>query len=626
MTARIPGNDHRVLTPPELGAWTPSLRVSVVVPAYGGQDKLDLVLAGLAGQSYPAELTEVIVVDNGSDPPLRLPALRPPGTRLITCPVPGRAHARNAGLAAATGDVIHWLDSDVVLDRRSIEAHMRWHHAAPYLVVTGYLRFTPAEPPTPEAVAAAGDLAELFEPAEPHAWLVDLIERTGGLTDNPHRAFSLHVGGATSVGAALLTAAGPMDTDLILGQDTEMGYRLAQAGAVFVPEPLSRAFHLGPTMRMRGKAPIDRVSHAFVADRIPSYRWLRSHPARQWKVPYLEVVVEAGGRAGYDEVRATVDAVLAGTLPDVAVTVVGPWDRVAAEGRAPLRNPDLETALVRGHYAHEGRVRFALAAPEAARVTVPYREEAVPYPGEAAGERRPEGERGSVTAAPYRLRLPAGWTPGEDTLARLLDLAVEGEYGLVSVLLAEEAGKAGTPGNAEDAGDPGDADGAEGAEKAGDTGDAGGAASEGDAGDAGLVTARLERTAAFARAAIVAGEGEGLDDAVDDVFGVLWVDGETHGFTAGPRQITGRRSAYRARIEARAEADRLAKEAERLRGEVARWKEESGRWRRNAVELRREVGGLRKELAAARKELAAARKVMQLGLLSSVRRAITRRR
>ena len=73
MIARVAGNDYRSLTPPELGAWTPSLRVSVVVPAYGGQDKLDLVLAGLAGQTYPEDLTEVIVVDNGSDPPLRLP-------------------------------------------------------------------------------------------------------------------------------------------------------------------------------------------------------------------------------------------------------------------------------------------------------------------------------------------------------------------------------------------------------------------------------------------------------------------------------------------------------------------------------------------------------------------------
>ncbi|MGV9776369.1 glycosyltransferase family 2 protein [Streptosporangium sp. NPDC003464] len=572
MTARITGNDYRSLTPPELGAWTPSMRVSVVVPAYGDQDKLDLALAGLAGQTYPAGLTEVIVVDNGSEPPLRLPELRPAGTRLVVCPTPGRAHARNAGLRAATGEVIHWLDSDVVLDRRSIEAHMRWHHAAPYLVVTGRLRFTPAELPAPEAVAAAGDLAELFEPAEPHAWLVDLVERTDGLTANPHRAFSLHVGGATSVNAALLAQAGPMDTELILGQDTEMGYRLAQAGAVFVPEPLARAFHLGPTMRMRDKAPIDRVSHAFVADRIPAYRWLRSHPARQWKVPYLEVVVEPAGRAGgaadgpaygYDEVRATVDAVLAGTLPDVVVTVTGPWDRVRAEGRAPLRNPDLDLALILGHYAHEGRVRFALDSPRTVRM-------AAPYPAHG-GEGPEEG-----AAPPYRLRLPAGWVPGEDSLARLLDLAVEEGYGLVSVLLAEDSGE-------------------------------------------GVVAARLERTAAFARAAVVRRQDEDLDDAVEDTFGVLWVDGETHGFGTEARPLTGRRGAYRARAEAQAEITRLTKENERLRAQVTRWRDEAGRWRRSAVELRREVGGLRRELAAARK-------IVQYGLLSSVKRAITRRR
>jgi len=579
MTARIINNDYRSLTPAALGSLVPSLRVSVVIPAYGDQEKLDLALAGLATQTYPAALTEVIVVDNGSDPPLRLPALCPDNTRLIACPVPGRAHARNAGLSAATGDVIHWLDSDVVLDRRSIEAHLRWHHAAPYLVVTGYLRFTPAGLPAPEVVAAADDLAKLFEPAEPHAWLVDLVERTDGLTANPHRAFSLHVGGATSVNAALLAAAGPMDTDLILGQDTEMGYRLAQAGAVFVPEPLSRAFHLGPTMRMRDKAPIDRVSHAFVADRIPSYRWLRSHPTRQWKVPYVEVVVEPGGRGpegpggpggsggyAYDEVRATVDAVLAGTVPDVAVTLTAPWDRVGVEGRAPLRDPDLDLVLIRGHYAHEPRVRFADETPAA--------------PRDRPGTLAPPGP---ARAVPYRLRLPAGWVPGEDTLARLLDLAVDEGYGLVSVLLAEEDGTDGT-----------------GSGRA-------------------VVAARLERAAAFARAAIVLREGEDFDDAVDDTFGAIWVDGETYGFAPKARALTGRRSAYRARSEAEAEVARLTKEAERLREQVVKWRDEAGRWRRSTVELRREVGTLRKELAAARK-------VVQYGLLSSVKRVITRRR
>ncbi|MFC6082196.1 glycosyltransferase [Sphaerisporangium aureirubrum] len=515
---RVRGNDYTVLDPPALGAWAPTLRVSVVIPAYNGQQALDLVLAGLAAQTYPAELTEVIVVDNGSSPALRLPPIRPPGTRLITCATPGRANARNAGLAAATGDVVHWLDSDVIPDRHEVEAHMRWHHQAPYLVVTGYLRFTTAALPSPDVVAS-GDLAALFEPAEPHEWLVDLVARTNGLTEASGRAFSLHVGGATSVGRLLIERAGPMDEELALGQDTEMGYRLAQAGAVFVPEPLACGYHLGPSMRMRDKRLIDRVSHATIADRVPPYRWLRTHPTRQWKVPYLEVVVEA---AGYEDTRATVDAVLAGTVPDVSVLLVGPFDTLVPERRAPLTDPSLDLALIRGHFAYEARVRLVAAPPE--------------------------------RVAPFRLCLPAGWLPGEDTLARLLDLAVDDGHGLVGVLLSESP--------------------------------------------EGLAVARLERRSAFSRAAFFASTP--LDDAVDDVSGTLWTDAETWGFVPADDATPpkGRRMAYRARLETEAELARLNKEAERLRAQVAKWREESARWRKSAVDLRREVGTLRREVSS----------------------------
>ncbi|MGW0802396.1 glycosyltransferase [Nonomuraea sp. NPDC002799] len=511
---RVRGNDYRILQPPE--HFTPELRVSVIIPAYGAQDKLDLVLQGLARQTYPAALTEIIVVDNGSSPPLRLPE----GTaaRLIHCDRPGRAAARNAGLAQATGDVIHWLDSDVVLTSGAVEAHMRWHHAAPYLSVTGYIRFTDAELPA----TLPDDLEQVFEPAEPHAWLVGLVERTNGLTAPSPRPFSLHVGGATSVSAALVEAAGPMDEELILGQDTEMGYRLAQAGAVFVPEPRARAYHLGPTMRMRHQKRIDRVSHAFVADRIPAYQWLRTHPSRQWQVPNVTAVLD--GTAGYEAVRATVDALLAGTVADLSVVLVGPWDTLDRDRRAPLKDPNLDLVLVQGHYQHESRVRLATT------------EQVDP-------------------STPFVLRVPAGWVPGEDSVGKLMNVARAEGLGLVNVLLDESSQD--------------------------------------------IVAARLERVSAFARARLVARPGEPLDAAVDDVSAVRWVVGEVYGFTSEPVPLPGRRAAYQARVEAVAEAARLAREAERLRAQVAKWRDEAARWRKSTVELRREVGTLRRELHAA---------------------------
>lgn len=542
---RVRGNDYRVLDPPEW--FTPELRVSVIVPAFGGQDKLDLVLAGLARQSYPAELTEVIVVDNGSTPPLRLPATRPPGARLIRCETPGRANARNAGLAEAGGDVVHWLDSDVVLTPGALEAHMRWHHTAPYLVVGGFMRFS--EAPLPAELP--DDLESYFEPAEPHRWIIDLLARTDGLTQRTPRPFSLHVGGATSVNARLFELAGPMDDELILGQDTEMGYRLGQAGAVFVPEPRARAYHLGPTMRMRHKERIDRVSFAFVGDRIPLYRWLRSHPGRQWKIPYVEAVVD--GTAGYESVRATVDALLAGTQYDLRVVIVGPWDGLERDRRAPLKDPNLDLVLVHGHFEHESRVRFA-------------------------------GTDEVGLAVPYVLRLPPGWAPGEDSLASLLDLARTEQHGLINVLLDESS--------------------------------------------AGVVAARLERPAAFARARLVAGPQEDLDDVVDDVSSVTWVDGETYGFTREPAKPLGRRGAYNARVQAEADVERLTGENERLRAQVAKWREEAGTWRKDAVDYRRDIGALRKEVSELRRQLAAAHRAqdsLRTVMTATVRRALGRR-
>ncbi|MEU8267719.1 glycosyltransferase, partial [Sphaerisporangium sp. NPDC049002] len=70
-------NDYSTLVPPPLGEWTPGLPVSVVIPAHGGQRRLDLTLAALAAQTYPSGLMEVVVVDDGSEPPLRLPEIRP---------------------------------------------------------------------------------------------------------------------------------------------------------------------------------------------------------------------------------------------------------------------------------------------------------------------------------------------------------------------------------------------------------------------------------------------------------------------------------------------------------------------------------------------------------------------
>ena len=76
-------NEWDVLTPPAIGAWTPTRTVTVVVPAYNSHRTLPHVLAGLAAQTYPAHLMEVVVSDDGSTPPVVLPEVVPDHTRVV---------------------------------------------------------------------------------------------------------------------------------------------------------------------------------------------------------------------------------------------------------------------------------------------------------------------------------------------------------------------------------------------------------------------------------------------------------------------------------------------------------------------------------------------------------------
>ncbi|WP_214321508.1 glycosyltransferase family 2 protein [Nonomuraea sediminis] len=532
MTPRIRRQDFGVLTPPALGEWEPTLRVTVVIPAHDRQETLDLTLAALAGQSYPAELLDVIVVDDGSSPPLRLPDVRPARSTLISSPPDGwgRAWALQAGIDAAAGDVILVLDADMVPHRTHVEAQLRWHHLAPYLVVLGWIDFTPGDVlPAPAEVRQAleaGTEDKLF-PLSPHRhdWAEKIISEHDGLRTAPNSlATRIHVGATASYPAALLRAIGGLDTSLVLAEDTELGYRLTQAGAVFVPDPESRAWHLGLPTAMREFAALKRYNDPFVADRVPYRRYLRMDAGRQWLVPYVHAVV---GGASYEDVRATVDGLLGSSLPDIAVTIEAGWDSLGSSRRAPLTDPELDLRLVRATFEHDPRVRLAASEP--------------------------------ASPAPFRLLMPPGWVPGHDTLERLVAHLEEHDLGAVFVAL--------------------------------------------DEGQGGVVVARLERTAALARVALVARPGERYDDVLDEVFGLEWVDGETWGFARRPGVYPPRRrpvpEAERLRAQHDKELRRVRRRLAALQAEVAQLRREAGkgrrdaqRWREKAESWRREAVGL----------------------------------
>ncbi|MFE1101576.1 glycosyltransferase [Nocardiopsis alba] len=368
---RVRRNDHAVLSPPPLGGWEPSLSVSVVVPAHGGSEKLALVLASLAAQSYPAHLMEVVVVDDGSPEPLVLPRVRPENTRLVVSAEGGwgSAHAVNTGVGVSSGQVVLRLDADMLVYREHVESQMRWHHLIDYGVALGHKLFVDFDPAamTPEYVrdeVAAGRADRLFdrESADPH-WVERLIGQHDRLRTAGRLSYKVFIGATGSLHRSLFDAAGGMAPELVLGGDTEFAYRVAQQGAVFVPDLETSSWHLGRSQMQTRRDAGTRYRSPYVSNRVPDFHLRRKRPDRQWEVPLVDVVVDTAERT-LEEVDTTVSALLDGSTPDLRLWLLGPWSRLNDERRRPLDDELLDPRLVHETFRGDPRVRFVEEPPE----------------------------------------------------------------------------------------------------------------------------------------------------------------------------------------------------------------------------------------------------------------------
>lgn len=412
---RLRANDWTPLSAPPLGLWTPRVSVSVVIPAYHAARTLPYTLAALKGQSYPQDLLEVVVVDDGSAPALELPELRPTNTRIVVPSVSwGRAHACAVGAEAADGDVIHWLDADMVPYRHHVEAQMRWHHLVDYAVVLGHKMFVDPDPslwPSLDEVftAVSEDRAgDLFAdgPAFPHDWVEATYERTGDLSTAAQQAYTVHVGATASVRTAVYRECGGMDSALKLGEDIELGYRLAQVGAVFIPDRQAQSWHLGPTQVMRRREEVNRYNAPYLADRISQLRWRRQSRGRSYSVPYVQVVVDTRD-AGYEQVVATVNSLLGSTLSDLRVVLLGNWTSLDDARRHPIDDPVREGRLVQAEYAGDFRVSFEEAFPPDA------------FP------------------SAFQMSIPPGWRVSGQTVETVLMEMERSSHGVRQILLAD---------------------------------------------------------------------------------------------------------------------------------------------------------------------------------------------
>lgn len=92
--------------------------LSIIVPAFQPGAHLVETLASIERQTVAP--SEVVVVDDGSDPPIERPSLGP-SVRLLKINHSGIAGARNAGIRATTAPLVHICDHDDVLEPTFVE-------------------------------------------------------------------------------------------------------------------------------------------------------------------------------------------------------------------------------------------------------------------------------------------------------------------------------------------------------------------------------------------------------------------------------------------------------------------------------------------------------------------------
>lgn len=130
----------------------PAPRISVVICAYNAERTMVDCLEGLQRLRYPNH--ELIVVDDGSTDATAAIARRYANVRLIAHENRGLSAARNTGIAAATGELVAFTDSDCVVDPDWL-TYLANSFANPDIAAVGGPNLPPAEEGRTAACVAA---------------------------------------------------------------------------------------------------------------------------------------------------------------------------------------------------------------------------------------------------------------------------------------------------------------------------------------------------------------------------------------------------------------------------------------------------------------------------------------
>ncbi len=274
-----PHNIHDILADREKG---PNLSVSVVIPAYNRSSLLAKTLDSLAAQQPDSPSFDVHVADDGSEEDIRSVVEGVAGLDVHyhrrESETFGAGQARNLASVAATGDVVVFLDSDCLVGQDFILGHASWHTSGRKTVLIGGRS---------HAVMGTDDALTDYRKR--------LRRRTAGL-QHGNEIFRSFVTANVSLPLALFRELGGFDERFHRwgGEDTELGWRLWNAGAVFLNDETVAVTHQAEE-DFAGGAEGRRRSHqlnmGLIRSLIPHRFYRKETPDTIPEVPKVSVVL-----------------------------------------------------------------------------------------------------------------------------------------------------------------------------------------------------------------------------------------------------------------------------------------------------------------------------------------------
>ncbi len=214
------------------------MRASIIIPNYNGKRFLDTCLVALRNQTYPVDLTEIILVDDGSsDDSVPYVRSRYPEVKVVALNRnSGLAKACNAGAQIACGDLLVMLNNDTEAEPGWLAALVAAAEAHPHAgaIASKMLLFDRRD-----TLHNAGDLMGADGiPRNRGVWQVD-----EGQYDADRQVFGGCGGGVAYRREAWAAAQGCDPRLFMYLEDVDLAWRLQLLGwkAAFAPD--ARLYH-----------------------------------------------------------------------------------------------------------------------------------------------------------------------------------------------------------------------------------------------------------------------------------------------------------------------------------------------------------------------------------------------